>query len=73
MENMAKHRLRFWTGPVNVEAIGAKAREAGLSVAVVGTEHLLIDSYGRDHIDAVLKVSEAMKRTHGTNFGMVRA
>jgi len=73
MESMPRHRLRFWTGPVDVEVIGAKAREAGLAVVVVGTEHVLIDSQGRDHIDAVIRVRDAMRRTHGTDFGMVKA
>lgn len=73
MENTTRHRLRFWTGPVGVEEIGAKAREAGLAVVAVGTEHVLIDSHGRDHTDAVERVRETMRSAHGTDFGMVKA
>lgn len=66
---MHSYRMRFWIGPVQIEEIGAKAREAGLTV-LVGTEHLVIDAQGADGLDARLRVEGAMKEAHGTDFGM---
>lgn len=66
---MKTHRIRFWTGPVHVTAIGQKATDAGFTVCV-GTEHLLIDSKGIDALDARLRVLDAMKATHGKAFGL---
>jgi hypothetical protein len=77
------HRLRVWTGPTLVHGIAEKVRLAGLTVTIVGTEHLYVDIETKAlHDQDVALTGEqirlaaehnfraALRACHDTDFGL---
>ena len=67
---MPIYRISFHTGPTIVRQIAQKMREAGIVVAVEGTEHVHVDCEGEDRYYANEAVLRALRDKHGTVFGL---
>jgi hypothetical protein len=67
---MPTYRLPFHTGPTIVRQIAQKMREAGISVAIEGTERVYVDCEGEDRWSANQAVLRALREKHGTVFGL---
>lgn len=69
MRDMPKlHRLRAWTGPVNVKAYAAKIEEIGEHIVcqiIAGTEHVVCDVLAAWPEDPARKLAEAYEAKHG--------
>lgn len=67
---MMKALFSCWTGPVLVKQLADKMREAGLTVACEGTEHVHVESEGTDGEGAAWNVLVALFSKHKTDFGL---
>lgn len=62
--------MSYYTGPVIVDEVARKAREAGIKVACVGTEHVYFNVDAWNIQGARIAVDEALKGKHGSDFGV---
>jgi hypothetical protein len=67
---MNLRQVSFHTGPCIVRQIAEKMREAGVCVTIEGTERVYVKEFGVDDFAAREAVREALRRTHGTVFGL---
>lgn len=63
---------RLHVGPVIVNRMAAKVREAGIP-AMAGTEHVIVKAPGKDFYERQKHMHEKLIATHGTHFGMLPA
>jgi hypothetical protein len=63
--------LQAWTGPCSVGRLAEACRKAGLDVTCEGTERVYIAvPYSPDRYVAGFDACEALRKTHGTTFGL---
>jgi hypothetical protein len=67
---MVKALFSVWTGPCLVGQLADKMREAGLTVACEGTEHVHVESEGETVDGASWNVLAALCSKWATDFGM---
>ena len=62
-------KMRCYTGPCAVIPITDACKEAGLD-ATKGTEHIVFDVDAKDSHEAKSIILAALKKKHGTTFGI---
>ncbi len=67
---MEVHNFSIWTGPTCVERLADKITEAGIVVTARGTERVYVAQEGACRTDAALQIEGALRRVHGTTFGL---
>lgn len=67
---MPTFKLKFFTGPTCVREIATGMTEAGIKVAIVGTEHVYVEAEGSDELAARWNVLASLMQTHGKDYGL---
>lgn len=69
---MRRYKLTVYTGPVNVEPVARKFREAGYKVTHTGTEHVFAIAETTESRESMVCVDVLMhlKGFHSTDFGV---
>jgi hypothetical protein len=61
-------KLRYWTGPTQVDAWAERLEAAGVRVTIRGTEHVHVEAEGSDFYAAHHNVAVDYERHYGTAY-----